>query len=127
MSTNFSSSSSLITYWVSCELSGNCGSESFRTTGLFKTNFFNLVTSSDKVADVSTAYMWDIESEITAIPSCFRTGWHLVYWGQLGEDVTKIRLETKREDQVGFIDDQHGQGGRQVKISLFQVLREAAY
>ena len=46
--------------------------------------------------------------------------------GQLCEDVTKIRLETKREDEVGFIDDQHGQGGRQVKISVFQVLREAA-
>ena len=44
-----------MTYCVSCELSGSWGSDSFRTTGLFKTSFFSLVTSSERVAEVRTA------------------------------------------------------------------------
>ena len=44
-----------MTYWVSWELSGNCGLENFSTTGLFNTSFFNLVTSSDRVVEVRTA------------------------------------------------------------------------
>ena len=45
---------------------------------------------------------------------------------QLSEDVAKVGLETKGKDEISLIDDQHGQGGGQVKVSVLQVLRETA-
>ncbi len=38
--------------------------------------------------------------------------------GQLGEDEAKVGLETKRENEVGLVDDKELQGAAQVQVPL---------